>query len=137
FSIQHDPEYARADSLLEGCSPRGTFVWRNAAWLVGECPGGRRAARIGDDPAESLDLHGARLECQSGHMRLRTPGLDLALEEPRSGLAPLLPDDVAPAGSRAAWAGRALLVATLAGTTVHVARRSCNGDRLDVATPVP
>jgi len=131
FSIQHDPEYARADTLLEGCTPAGTFVWRNAAWLVGDCEGGRRAARIGDDPQEFLDLHGLRLECRSGKLRIRAPSLDLALEEPRSGLASLLPPDVAPAGARAVWTGRALLVATSFAEELRLSRRTCNGDRLE------
>ena len=137
FSIQHDPEYARADPLLEGCTPAGTFVWHNAAWLVGDCTGGRRAARIGDDPAEFLDLHGIRLECQSGRMRIRAPSLDLALDEPRSGLAPLLPPDVARTGARAVWAGRALVVATSFAEQLRLTRRTCNGDRLETATLLP
>jgi hypothetical protein len=137
FSIQRDPEYARADPLLEGCTPAGTFVWRNAAWLVGDCGGGRRAARIGDDPQEFLDLHGLRLECQSGRLRIRALSLDLALDEPRSGLAPLLPPDVAQSGARAAWTGRALLVATSFAEELRVTRRTCTGDRLETATLLP
>jgi hypothetical protein len=137
FSIQHDPEYARADTLLEGCTPYGTFVWRSAAWLVAECEGGRRAARIGDDPQEFLDLHGLRLECRSGQMRVRAPSLDLALDEPRASLAPLLPPDVAPVGARAAWAGRALMVATSFADTLRLTRRSCNGDRIETTTLLP
>lgn len=137
FSIQHDPEYARADTLLEGCTPYGTFVWRSAAWLVADCEGGRRAARIGDDPQEFLELRGLRLECRSGSMRVRAPSLDLALDEPRSGLAPLLPPDVAPSGARAAWAGRALVVATSFADTLRLTRRSCNGDRIETTTLFP
>lgn len=137
FSIQHDPEYARADPLLEGCTPAGTFLWRNAAWLVGDCGGGRRAARIGDDPQEFLDLHGLRLECRSGRLRIRAPSLDLALDEPRSGLAALLPPDVAPTGARAAWTGRALLVATSFAEELRLTRRTCNGDRLEMSTLLP
>ena len=137
FSIQRDPEYARADSLLEGCTPAGTFVWHDAAWLVADCEGGRRAARIGDDPPEFLDLHGQRLECTSGKLRVRAPSLDLALEEPRSGLAPLLPPDVAPTGSRAAWTGRALVVASSFAERLRVSVRQCRGDRIETATLVP
>jgi hypothetical protein len=137
FSIQHDPEYARADTLLEGCTPYGTFVWRGAAWLVAECDGGRRAARIGDDPQEFLDLHGLHLECRSGSMRIRAPSLDLALDEPRAGLAPLLPPDVAPAGARAAWAGHALVIATSFADELRLTRRTCSGDRIDTATLLP
>jgi hypothetical protein len=137
FSIQRDPEYARADTLLEGCTPAGTFVWHDAAWLVADCEGGRRAARIGDDPQEYLDLHGLRLECRSGRLRIRAPSLDLALDEPRSGLAPLLPPDAAPAGARVAWAGSALVVASSSADAVRLSRRTCRGDRLETSTLVP
>ena len=137
FSIQHEPEYARADPLLEGCTPAGTFVWHGAAWLVGDCAGGRRAARIGEDPQEFLDLHGSRLECRSGRMRIRAPSLDLPLDEPRAGLASLLPADVAQAGARAVWAGRALLIATSFAEQLRLTRRTCNGDRIETSTLLP
>lgn len=137
FSIQHDPEYARADTLLEGCKPAGTFVWHDAAWLVGDCEGGSRAARIGNDPQEFLDLHGLRLECRSGTLRIRAPSLDLALDEPRSGLAPLLPPDVAGAGGRAVWTGRALLVASSFVEELRLTRSTCNGDRLETSMLLP
>ena len=137
FSIQREPEYARADSLLEGCTPAGTFVWHDAAWLVADCEGGRRAARIGDDPAEFLDLHGQRLECTSGKLRVRAPSLELALDEPRAGLEPLLPPDVAPTGSRAVWTGQALVVASSFAEQLRVSVRRCHGDRLETATLVP
>jgi hypothetical protein len=133
FSIERDPEYARADALLEGCTPVGTFVWQAAAWLVGECDGGRRAVRLGrrDEAPVFLDLHAARLECRGGSATVRAPSLELALEEPRSGLSALLPAELAPAGARAVWAGRALLVATSLGDGVRIARYRCSGERLE------
>jgi hypothetical protein len=137
FSIQRDPEYARADSLLEGCTPTGTFVWHDAAWLVADCEGGRRAGRIGDDPPEFLDLHAPRLECTSRKLRVRAPSLELALEEPRAGLSPLLPPDVAPSGARAAWTGRALVVASSFAERLRVTVRTCRGDRLETSALVP
>jgi len=137
FTIQRDPEYARADQLLEGCTPTGTFVWRGAAWLIADCEGARRAARIGDDAAEQLDLRSPRLECADGALRVRTPSLDLALDEPRSGLAPLLPPDVAPAGSRAVWSGHALVVAASFAEQVRLTRRTCDGARLVTTTIAP
>jgi hypothetical protein len=137
FSIQRDPEYARADQLLEGCTPTGTLAWRGAAWLVADCEGVRRAARIGDDAAEQLDLRAPRLECSGGTLRVRTSSLDLALDEPRSGLAPLLPPDVAPPGSRAVWTGRALVVAASFAEQLRVTRRTCEGTRLLMTTIAP
>lgn len=136
FTIERDPDYARADPLLEGCKPAGTFVWQRAAWLVAECEGGRRAVRLGarDAAAEYLDLRALKLTCKSGLATLRAASLDLTLDEPRSGLTPLLPLDLAPPGARAVWAGRALLVATSFADRLRLARYACAGDNLATQT---
>jgi hypothetical protein len=136
FTIERDPDYARADPLLEGCTPAGTFVWQGAAWLVGACENGRRAVRLGarDESAEYLDLHAPRLECRHGAATLRAPSLDLPLDEPRSGLAVLLPPQLAPLGARAVWAGRALVVGTALGERGRLARYTCAGDDLHAET---
>jgi hypothetical protein len=133
FTIERNPDYARADPMLEGCTPAGTFVWQGAAWLVAECEGGRRAARLGarDEPAEFLDLHGARLECKNGGASIRAASLDLALDEPRSGLAALLPKELAPPGARSVWTGRALVVGTTLGAGVRLVRYTCAGEKLE------
>jgi hypothetical protein len=133
FTIERDPDYARADPLLEGCKPAGTFVWRRAAWLVAECEGGRRAVRLGarDEAAEYLDLHLLRLECKNGTASIHAPSLELLLDEPRSALGALLPTELAPPGARAVWAGHALVVATSFADRVHVARYVCTGDKLE------
>lgn len=136
FTIERDPDYARADPLLEGCTPAGTFVWQSAAWLVAECESGRRAVRLGarDEPAEYLDLHALRLDCHAGAATVRAPSLDLPLDEPRSGLAVLLPPNLAPPGARAVWAGRALVVGTTLADRVRLARYTCAGDTLRTET---
>lgn len=136
FTIERDPDYARADPLLEGCTPAGTFVWQSAAWLVAECENGRRAVRLGarDEAAEYLDLHALRLECRHGAATVRAPSLDLPLDEPRSGLAALLPPTLAPLGARAVWTGRALVVGTTLGDRVRLTRHTCAGDALRTET---
>jgi hypothetical protein len=132
FTIERDPDYARADPLLEGCKPAGTFLWHEAAWLVAECEGGRRAVRLGarDEAPEYLDLHALRLECRGGAASIRAPSLDLLLDEPRAALGALLPIELAPAGARAVWAGRALVVATSFADHVQLASYACDGDKL-------
>jgi len=136
FTIERNPDYARADPLLEGCTPAGTFVWHGAAWLVADCEGGRRATRLGarDEPAEFLDLHAARLECRGGTASVHAPSLDLVLEEPRSALHALLPVELVPRGARAVWTGRALVVGTTLGDGVRLVRHACAGDRLETTT---
>ena len=135
FSIQREPDYARADTLLEGCEPAGMLNYEGAAWLIGDCEGQRRAVRLGreDERAESLDLRGTRLDCAGGAARLRAAGFDLALDEPRGGLHALLPAELAPRGARAVWTGRALLVATTLGEELRVTSHVCRGDKLEAA----
>jgi hypothetical protein len=131
FTIEHDPEYARADRLLEGCKPTGMLHFGGAAWLVGDCQGNRRAVRIGgrDEPLEFLELRTARFECTSDGARVRAPGLDLALDEPRGRLEALLPEDTVPASGRAVWSGRALVVAATGAGPLTLSRHRCEAGR--------
>jgi len=132
FTIEHDPEYARADRLLEGCRPKGMLHFGGAAWLVGDCDGNRRAVRVAGrtEPLQYLDLRVTRLECVAGEARIRAPGLDLELDEPRDRLEGILPPDIAPAGSRVSWSGRALVVAAATGDALALTRFTCAGDRV-------
>jgi hypothetical protein len=136
FTIERDPDYARAEPLLEGCTPAGTFLWRGAAWLVADCDGGRRAVRLGarEEPAQFLDLHARRFDCHAGISSLRAPSLELELDGPRSDLTALLPVGLAPPGARAAWTGKALVVATALADRVRLVRHTCSGDRLEAMT---
>ncbi len=129
FTIERSPEYARADRLLAGCKPLGMPTFGGALWLVGDCQGSRRAARVGgrEDAAEYLDLRSTHFVCEGDGARIRGAGLDLRLDEPRGGLTPLLPPEVAPPRSRAAWSGRALLVASALGEALGVTRFGCRG----------
>jgi hypothetical protein len=131
FTITPEPAYARADPVLEGCEPTGTFLFEGKAWLVATCQGNRRAARIGksDDEVEYLDLRSARLECRAGIAAIRASGFELLLDQPRGGLEALLPSAIAPRGSRAVFTGRALLVASSAGHALRVARYVCERDQ--------
>jgi hypothetical protein len=118
FSIQHDPEYARADQLLEGCLPLGALVEANELWLVGDCTGEgqRHGVRVRGGNADIQDLRVDRLEavCQSGSPLIRQTGpagMILPLTNPRDRLEAFLPPALAPATARAVWTGRTLLVA--------------------------
>jgi hypothetical protein len=133
FTIQRDPEYARADTLLEGCEPEGTFDWDGSAWLVAACEARRRAVRLGTEPkrAEYLELGSVRLECTGGALRLRARGFELALDRPRGALQVILPAAIAPRGARATWTGRTLLVAATLGDELRLSATSCQGDKLE------
>jgi hypothetical protein len=131
FTITPEPAYAQASPVLEGCEPAGTFAWKGNAWLVANCQGNRRAARLGrsDTPIEYLDMRSLRLDCKGDVASLRASGFELPLDEPRSRLEALLPSAMAPRGSRAVWTGGALLVASSAGNSLRVARYTCEGNR--------
>ena len=133
FTITPEPAYARAEPVLQGCEPFGTFVWRANAWLVAECQGHRRGARIGagDEAVEYLDLRALRLDCRGGVATIRAAGFELVLDEPRGRLEAILPGAMAPRGARAVWTGQALLVASSAGDALRLARYVCAGDRWD------
>ncbi len=131
FTITPEPAYARADPVLEGCEPKGTFVWQGKAWLIADCQGNRRAARIGggDDVVEYLDLRSPRLDCRAGIAAIRASGFELLLAEPRGALEALLPSVIAPRGARAVFTGRALLVASSVGNALRVARYVCEREQ--------
>ncbi|MFZ5893474.1 MAG: hypothetical protein ACOY0T_20605 [Myxococcota bacterium] len=140
FTIQNSPEYARADKLLAGCHALGLFTAADTTWLVGECNGQRRAARVGSDNGaiEVRELSSPRLECVNGRARLRAGPIDTLLEEPRAQLAPVLPSTLAPRDSRAAWTGQALLVVSSRARRLDVTRYACQGSSLrQLETPKP
>jgi hypothetical protein len=132
FTIQRNPEYARADRLFEGCTPVDTLTWDGGAWLVADCQGARRAVRIGEGDAAPvyLDLRNPRFECRAGVARIRTSGFELELDQPRGKLSALLPRELATEKARAVWTGRALFVAEAAGGELSLRRLVCSGDRL-------
>ena len=132
FTVQSDPQYARADEVLPGCTPLGLFADGNAGWLISDCGGKRRAARAGADngPIEVRDLPSPRLECQAGRAELRAGPFEIALKSPLARLELILPSVLAPRGSRAVWTGEALLVAAASARKLSLSRYVCEGNQL-------
>ncbi|WP_236515059.1 hypothetical protein [Sandaracinus amylolyticus] len=94
--------------------------------------GGRAIARCGDAPVSTaLDGTDARpassepVACEG-----ERPRLGAALEGATDDLEGMLPSSVAAPGSRAAWTGRALLVATRLGPELVIQRRQCQSGAL-------
>ncbi|HEY2405327.1 MAG TPA: hypothetical protein VGI10_04965 [Polyangiaceae bacterium] len=138
FSIQYHPEYARADQLLKGCKPLGMVEAEHTAWLVGDCSGLRRAARVtgSDGPVEVADLLRPRISCGPGSLQIHAGGFRLDLAAPRSGLQTVLPESMAPHLSRAAWTGARLIVALPHGPGLELASYLCDQGELRPAPPV-
>jgi hypothetical protein len=137
FSIQPDPEYARADRLLEGCLPLGALAQNGELWLVGDCvgEGQRHGVRVRAGNAEPLDLRVDRLEavCQSGSPLIRQTGpagMILPLITARDRLEAFLPQSLAPVDSRAVWTGRTLLVAAAGRGTITLKGYQCDSTLL-------
>jgi hypothetical protein len=114
YSINFDPEYARADEVLKGCTPLGMTAIDAATVLLGaDCGAARRAARLTFDaaPAAEIALLELRIDCDAGRATIRANGWGLPLDVPRDRLEAILPQSIAPAGSRAISTGSAVLVA--------------------------
>jgi len=132
-------EYAAVTPVLAGCTPRGVAPVSDGAVVIAECDDGIAAASLDLDGQVRRDVRRARrlLSCEGGRMQARIDAtgaggtLGLTLDAPASRLEAMLPDDVAPAGSRAAWTGEALLIAMPRGHVVVLARRRCVSGRID------
>lgn len=132
FSIQYDPEYARAEPLLKGCFPLGTVEALGKPWLVADCRGKRRAAPIPglDEHVQTEALDSLDISCTPERAELRQGRFVLQLREPRARLESVLPAGLVPSGGRAGWTGRSLVVAYVAGGRLETRALACRGGRL-------
>jgi|GEM_PF-1984131 len=135
FSIQTDPEYARADRILEGCLPLGALSQGGDLLVVGDCGGERRGVRVRGGNAETSELRVDRLDaiCDAGHPllhQLGPNGLRLSLDAPRDRLEAFLPAPLAPSAARAVWTGQTLLVAAASGALITLKAYRCDSTLL-------
>lgn len=132
FSIQSSPAYASAEEALAGCTPLGAGRFGGEATFVGACGGQWRSVSVSLDAgglvARDLDPRG--LVCNARGALLRFGGGWLRPDEPLGRLELLLDDDLAPAGARAVWTGRALLVARPIDGRLSVRRFGCREAQL-------
>ena len=129
YTLQFEPEYAHADQLLRGCLPEGLTPVPGGVVLTARCADGRRSVRV-TDAGRSIEDLGVpdQVACHDGRPAVRMDrGALLALEGPVPSLAPLLPDALAPSGTRATWSGRALYLAIPDGERVRLRVLSCKG----------
>ena len=135
FSIQTDPEYARADRILEGCLPLGALSQGGDLLVVGDCGGERRGVRVRSGNAETSEIRVNRLDavCDAGRPllhQLGPNGLKLSLDGPRDRVEAFLPPELAPPASRAVWTGQRLLVAHMTGPSVTLKAYQCDSTLL-------
>lgn len=137
FSIEPARSYAAAQRVLPGCQPLGAGLFAGQPTFVAECRGSRRLARFveADTPfaLQSADVRG--LVCSTGddgspRARVRMGDGWLELTEPQPQLELLLDAELSPPGSRAVWAGAALLVARAVAGQLRLDRYACAGTEL-------
>jgi len=129
YAINVETYYARADEVLRGCTPLGMLPLDASTLLLGaDCGVLRRAARLSRDmkPPAEFPLADLTLGCERGAPIVRAAGWELPLSAPRDRLEAVLPAAIAPAGARAIYTGRALLVAQRMSDRLELRRYSCS-----------
>lgn len=136
FTIQYDPEYARAEPLLKGCVPRGTIDVDGRAWLVGDCRGKRKAALVPlmDEKVETESIDALAVVCTAQRLELRQGRFALRLREPRAGLETILPPGFVPTGARVGWTGSTLVAAYPVAARLETQAYGCKDGKLQ---PLP
>lgn len=137
YAIRPELAYA-APTPIEGCSPVGmTPLGPAGVAVVTRCGEARHAVRLDEmgrvvqrfAPVERV------VSCEDGRptleLRQGSEQRKLRLGEALDHLEPMLPEDVAPEGSRAVWTGEALLLASPMGRELVLRRYQCEGDRFD------
>jgi len=132
FSIQYEPEYARAEPLLKGCLPLGTLDVAGAPWLIGDCHGKRKAVPVPlmDEQVRPDYIDGLAISCTPERASLRQGRFALTLREPRANLQAILPANMLPSGARAGWTGKSLVVAYLAASRLTTRSFACKAGTL-------
>jgi len=132
FSIQYEPEYARAEPLLKGCLPLGTVDVAGQPWLVADCHGKRRAVPVplSDEKVQPEYVDALAITCTAEHAELRQGRFVVTLREPRADLQAILPAKFVPTGARAGWSGKSLLVAYWASSRLETRAYACRGGTL-------
>jgi hypothetical protein len=136
FTIQYDPEYARAEPLLKGCVPRGTIDVDGRAWLVGDCRGKRKAALVPlmDEKVETESIDALTVVCTAQRLELRQGRFALRLREPRAGLETILPPPFVPTGARVGWTGSTLVAVYPVAARLETQAYGCKDGKLQ---PLP
>jgi hypothetical protein len=136
FSIQYDPEYARAEPLLKGCLPLGTIDIDQRAWLVGDCKGHRRAVLVplADERVEPENIDAPQISCTAQRAEISQGRFRLALGSARAGLEAVLPPTFAPTGARVGWTGSTLVAVYANGVQLETRTFACRRGKLE---PLP
>ncbi|HEX2677741.1 MAG TPA: hypothetical protein VHM19_13910, partial [Polyangiales bacterium] len=137
YSLRPEISYAEAMPVLAGCEPLGVAPMGKGVAVLGTCSGVLRAHLVVALQRETI-LEGVTREakCSEGRPVLRLVAADgthgsLTLDEPRDRIELLLPPELAPAGARAAFTGRRVLIASVdTSDQLQLDALTCQGDAL-------
>jgi hypothetical protein len=135
YAVRPEIFYAEALPSLRGCTPLGLAPSDSGVLLLGACPDGVHAHALSEAHRVVHARVQTALRCAVGRPILEIrAGADVAesykLGGPRDRIELWLPQRLAPAGSRAAYTGRNLLIAGVEDRRLVLARQHCAGETL-------
>jgi hypothetical protein len=138
YALRPSIDYAAALESGEGCVPAGLAPLEGGVAALTRCGASLSAIDLDEMGRERgrFALDPRAVSCRAGRPVLRAgegdAARELALGASLDHLEALLPEEVAPPGSRAIWTGEALLVAAPVAGEVSLRRYQCvRGDRFD------
>lgn len=132
FSVDFNPQYARAVEIEPGCAPLGGVEAGRDILLGFDCGGARKLAVVRDTqvPEPTRDMSDARFECELGHLVFRAADFKRVFSVPQRNLEVLLPSPMRRPGVRAVWTGVSLVLAYPMGAELVVEAHTCREGNL-------
>lgn len=131
FALYPAIELASAPDVMPGCTPVAMGPGPEGAIVIARCESGLAATAVDREGRITRGVTSAtpRARCQDGRPVIEIAGeggpLAMTLTDPVSRIEGLLPESMAPAGSRAVWTGEAILIAAHTAREVRVRRYQC------------
>ena len=141
YAIRPEIYYAEAFAVLAGCTPLGIAPAARGVVVMGMCTEGLTIHALGESHREVIANAVRDVRCDAGRPTLmihNRQGQSLAykLEAPTDRIEPWISDTLAVSGSRVAFTGRRLLVATVHNASLEVRAWKCQGESLVSDSPV-
>ncbi|MFT5356095.1 MAG: hypothetical protein ACI9KE_003318 [Polyangiales bacterium] len=129
FGLQFEPQYAHAEHVLNGCTPRAMAQVNEGVLITSECNGGK-GAYIENAGRNVVELSGTpQLECTSEGVVWRWGSISQPLRAPRAQVEGMLPNVILSEHARAVWTGESLLIAEALGDELSLRRFECDDGR--------
>lgn len=140
YAIRPEIFYAEVVPVLRGCAPLGAAPSQSGIVVFGQCGSTLRAHVLREGRRQAIDVSDRQVRCEAGRpvLELHADGgaiETLRLDAPRDRLELWLPAKLAPPGSRAAFTGRRLLIATLQANRLTLRSQHCEGQTLVSDSP--